>query len=207
MIRVERFINELMTSNCYIVWDDVTKGAIIIDPASEYSLREIDFIEDNSLHLDYIILTHEHTDHTWGVNALLEKYNSKVICSEKCKNNLPKSGNMYFRLYYERENYTYSVQQVDFTTDSLNNRLNWRGYLIKFIPTPGHSIGSICIDIEDNLCTGDTIMQYKPYINKRNGDLELYKRSIQCILNTYPPETNIFPGHGIPFLLKDNDNI
>lgn len=192
-----------MTSNCYIVWDDITKRAIIIDPASEYSLREINFIEENNLYLDYIILTHEHTDHTWGVNALLDKFKSKVICSEKCKINLPKSGNMYFLLYYERENYTYNVRQVDLTTDFLKNELLWNDYIIKFIPTPGHSIGSVCIDINNNLFTGDTIMQYKPYINKRNGDLELYKLSIQHIINTYSPETNIYPGHGDPFLLKN----
>ena len=178
MIHIKRFINELMTSNCYIVWDDITKGAIIIDPASEYSIHESVFIEKNGLLLDYIILTHEHTDHTWGVNALLDRYDIKVVCSEICKNNLSKAGDMYFRLYYEREDYTYSVRRVDLNTESLNNQLDWRGNIIKFIPTPGHSMGSICIDIDNNLFTGDTIMQYKPYINKRNGSVELYKQSL-----------------------------
>lgn len=207
MIKIERYINELMASLCYIVWDDVTKGAIVIDPASEHSLHEIAFIEKNGLHLDYIILTHEHTDHTWGVNALLNKYDTKVICSEKCKENLPEAGNMYFRLYYEREDYTYVVRQVDYTTESLNNQLDWNGHIIKFVPTPGHSMGSICIDIEGNLFTGDTIMQYKAYVNRRNGNFELYKQSIQNIVDTYSEDTNIYPGHGNPFVLKDKDNI
>lgn len=196
-----------MKSNCYIVWDDVTKRAICIDPASEFSFCEIAFIEENVLHLDYIILTHEHTDHTWGVNALLDKYDAKVICSDACRHNLHEAGNMYFRMYYERENYTYVVRQVDFTTESLNNLLDWNGYVIKFIRTPGHSMGSICIDVDGNLFTGDTVMQYKAYVNKRNGSLEYYKRSVQTIVDTYSSEKKIYPGHGNVFLLKDKDNI
>lgn len=195
-----------MTSNCYIVWDDVTKGAIIIDPASEHSLREIEFLEKNGLHLDNIILTHEHTDHTWGVNALLDKYDTKIICSEKCKENLPAAGNTYFRLYYERKDYTYAVRQVDYTTESLYDHLEWNGIEIKFIPTPGHSMGSICIDIDGRLFTGDTIMQYKAYVNKRNGDLEQYKQSVHNIVKRYSPDTTIYPGHGESFLLSEKDN-
>ena len=196
-----------MTSNCYIVWDDVTLGAIIIDPASEHSLNEMDFINKKALHLDYIILTHEHTDHTWGVNALLDKFDAKVICSEKCKENLPEAGKMYFLLYFERENYTYTVRQIDFTSEQLDNRIAWDGHIIQFISTPGHSMGSICIDIDGNLFTGDTIMQYKAYVNKRNGNLDLYRQSVQNIVDNYSPETRIYPGHGDRFLLKDKDNI
>ena len=70
MLKIVRFINELMTSNCYVVYDDETRGCLVIDPASEKSLREMDLIETLHLSLDYIIITHEHTDHNWGVNAL-----------------------------------------------------------------------------------------------------------------------------------------
>ena len=72
MLKVERFVNELMTSNCYVVYDEGTKRCIVIDPGSEKSLREIDFIEAHQLQLDYIIISHEHTDHNWGVNSLRE---------------------------------------------------------------------------------------------------------------------------------------
>lgn len=196
-----------MSSNSYIVWDDRTLSAICIDPASEYSLKEIEYLTRKGLHLDYIILTHEHTDHTWGVNSLLDRYDVKVICSEKCKENLSNSGNAYFRLYFEREDYTYAVRRVDYTTEYLNNNLDWNSYRIKFFPSPGHSLGSICIDIDGNLFTGDTIMQYKAYVNKRNGNYDLYKKSIRHIVDIFSPETNIYPGHGEMFMLKDKDKI
>lgn len=202
MIKVEKFVNELMSSNCYIVWDDSSLRCLVIDPASEKSLREIEFIESHNLTLDYILLTHEHTDHTWGVNALLDKYPSaRVICTETCKKNLPKAGDTYFRLYYERNDYTYSVRKVDYTCEELKWALSWNGFTIKFINTPGHSLGSMCIEVEGMLFTGDTLMQYKPMINKRDGSKELYSESIKMLNEMYENSgIQIFPGHGEGFM-------
>lgn len=204
MLRIERFVNQLMSSNCYLVVDEDTKHCFCIDPASEKSEREIEYIEQNGLTLDYIILTHEHTDHTWGVNALKGRFfETKVICSEVCKQNLVKEFQAYFLLYYDNPDYQYNVCKVDETTEELDNRLIWQGREIKFVPTPGHSLGSICIDLEGQLFTGDAIMQSKPYINKRNGSKELFFESVRKIIETYTAETLIYPGHGEVFRLKD----
>ena len=193
-----------MTSNCYVVYDEDTKRCLVIDPASEKSLREIQFIEENGLALDYIILTHEHTDHTWGVNSLVEQYQkAKVICSEVCKQNLKKEFQAYFLLYYDDANYHYTVCKVDKTTEELNGALMWQGYEIMFIPTPGHSFGSICILIDGLLFTGDTIMQAKPYVNKRNGSKELFYKSRKKVVEMFKPETKVYPGHGEPFALSE----
>ncbi len=175
-----------------------------IDPASEKSEREIAHIEQDGLTLDYIILTHEHTDHTWGVNALKDRYpEAQVICSEVCKQNLAKEFQAYFLLYYDNPDYQYNVCKVDETTEELDNRLIWQGHEIKFVPTPGHSLGSICIDLEGQLFTGDAIMQSKPYINKRNGSKELFFESVRKIIKTYTAETLIYPGHGEVFQLNE----
>ena len=204
MLKIKRFVNELMTSNCYVVYDEDAKRSLVIDPASEKSLREIQFIEENGLALDYIILTHEHTDHPWGVNSLVEQYQkAKVICSEVCKQNLKKEFQAYFLLYYDDANYHYTVCKVDKTTEELNGALMWQGYEIRFIPTPGHSFGSICILIDGLLFTGDTIMQAKPYVNKRNGSKELFYKSRKKVVEMFKPETKVYPGHGEPFALSE----
>lgn len=203
MIQVKSFINQLMSSNCYVVFDDKTLRCFVIDPGSQYSEKEIEFIDSKKLKLDYIILTHEHSDHTWGCNALLEKYNPKLICSELCKYNLSSAGDAYFQYYYEETDYTYSVKRIDYTIESLNNSLAWSDHIIKFINTPGHSMGSVCIELDNALFTGDTLMRYKPYVNKRNGSMELYKKSISMLMTTYSGETMIYPGHGEPFKLKN----
>ena len=204
MLHVERFINQLMTSNCYLVVDEDNGRCFCIDPASEKSEREMAYIEQNGLTLDYIILTHEHTDHTWGVNALVERFSkAKVVCSEVCKQNLAKEFQAYFLFYYDNPDYHYTVCQVDQTVEELNRTIVWGKHCIMFVPTPGHSMGSVCICLNGMLFTGDAIMQSKPYINKRNGSKELFYESAKKIVEMFNPKTTVYPGHGEPFLLKD----
>lgn len=205
MIEVERFINQLMGSNCYLVVDEALHRCVCVDPASEKSEREIAYIEQNGLTLDYIFLTHEHTDHTWGVNALLEKFPlAKVVCSTYCRDALPKEASAYFQLYYDNPNYTYNVQRVDFTTEELGWHLTWQEHNIIFIATSGHSPGSICIAIDDILFGGDTLMPFKPFIKKRNGgSIEHFRDSIKRIIDGIPNETMVYPGHGDTIVLKE----
>lgn len=185
-----------MTSNCYVVYDDDTKRCIAIDPGSEKSLREIEFIEKKALSLDFIFITHEHTDHNWGVNALRTHFTgSKLICSEVCSRHVKKANRAYFLLYYDDPNYRYEIAPADFFARE-DQICEWSGYQIKFFFTPGHSFGSICIDIDGMLFTGDTIMPYKPYFNGRDSNQDDWEESIKHILNIFQPNTTICPGHG-----------
>ena len=204
MLHIERFINELMSSNCYLVVDEETKHCLCIDPASEKSEREIAYIENNKLTLDYIILTHEHTDHTWGVNALVDRFSeTKVVCSDVCEKNLAKEFQAYFLFYYDDPNYHYNVCQVDYTIEELERTMEWGKHCIFFVPSPGHSMGSVCIYLNGFLFTGDAILQTKPYINKRNGSKELFYESAKKIVEMFNPETIVYPGHGEVFQLKE----
>ncbi len=194
-----------MKSNCYIIVDNIAKHCIVVDPASEKSLNEIAFINDNSLVLDYIILTHEHTDHTWGVNALLEAFTeAKILCSQACKDELPKADQAYFSLYMDDPNYEYHVKRVDITIEDLRWTLVWQNHTVRFIPTPGHSIASMCFSLDDCLFTGDTIMQFKKvYINKKTGSWNVWISSVEKIVTLFKGDTLIYPGHGATFLLKE----
>ena len=197
MITVERFINELMTSNCYIVADETSKHCICIDPASEKSLREIEHIESNGLTLDYIILTHEHTDHNWGVNSLREHFpDSKLVCSELCNKYVKKTNRVYFLFYYDDSDYCYEIAPADILISNQKDVISWNGHDIKFILTPGHSYGSMCIDIDGMVFTGDTIMPFKPYFNGRDSNEDDWKQSIKRIKEVYPEDSVIYPGHG-----------
>jgi glyoxylase-like metal-dependent hydrolase (beta-lactamase superfamily II) len=116
---------------------------------------------------------------------------------------LAKEFQAYFLLYYDNPDYHYTVCRVDETTDSLKEKMLWQGHVIKFVPVPGHSMGSLCVDIEGKLFTGDAIMLSKPYINKRNCSKVLFFKSIKKIMDIYPGKTEIYPGHGEMFKLKD----
>lgn len=197
MLKVERFVNELMTSNCYLVYNDDSMKCIVIDPGSEKSLREIEFIEEHHLQLDYVIITHEHTDHNWGVNALREKYpSSKMICSEVCNKNVKRTNRTYFLFYYDAPDYRYEIAPADIIVSKQVENIQWGNTIIQFVLTPGHSKGGMCISIENMLFTGDTIMPYKPYFNGRDSNEEDWNDSISKVSVSYPPKTVIYPGHG-----------
>lgn len=196
MLSIEKFVNELMTSNCYVVYDENTKRCLAIDPGSEKSLREIDFIKKNNLTLDYIIITHEHTDHNWGVNSLREHFpNSKLVCSELCNKYVKKTNRAYFLFYYDDPNYRYEIAPADFFIKE-DGFIDWNGLQIQFVMTPGHSYGSMCIDVDGMLFTGDTIMPYKPYFNGRDSNENDWKKSIALIKLKYDAKIIIYPGHG-----------
>lgn len=204
MLRVKRFVNELMTSNCYVVYDDDTKRCLVIDPGSEKSLREIEFIEKNNLTLDYIIITHEHTDHNWGVNALREKFkNSMLVCSEICNRNVKKTNRIYFLFYYDAAEYHYEIAPAEILINKEGETLQWDGLFIEFILTPGHSKGSMCFTIDNMLFTGDTIMPFKPYFNGRDSNEEAWNASISKVESLYPDNTVIYPGHGDSLTLSE----
>lgn len=204
MLKVERFVNELMTSNCYIVADEASKHCICIDPASEKSLREIEFIEKNGLTLDYIILTHEHTDHNWGVNSLREHFpGSKFVCSEPCNRYVKKTNRAYFLFYYDDPEYRYEIAPADVLISNQEDAISWTGHDIRFILTPGHSYGSMCIDIDGMLFTGDTIMPFKPYFNGRDSNEADWKQSVYNIKMKYSNHTIVYPGHGDTLTLSE----
>lgn len=195
MLHVQRFINELMSSNCYVVYDGDTKRCLVIDPASEKSLREIQFIEEKGLALDYIILTHEHTDHNWGVNSLRKHFpDAKLVCSELCNNYVKKTNRAYFLFYYDDPDYRYEIAPADVLIKE-DGSIDWNGYQIHFVMTPGHSFGSMCFDIEGMLFTGDTIMPFKPYFNGRDSNEEDWKQSVKKMISLFPDKI-IYPGHG-----------
>lgn len=195
MLQVQRFINELMTSNCYVVYDEDSKRGLVIDPACEKSLREIQFIEEKGLALDYIILTHEHTDHNWGVNSLREHFpESKLVCSELCNKYVKKTNRAYFLFYYDDPDYRYEIAPADVLIKE-DGCLEWDGHQIRFVMTPGHSYGSMCIDIDGMLFTGDTIMPFKPYFNGRDSNEEDWKKSVSKIFASFKDRI-IHPGHG-----------
>ncbi len=204
MLKIERFVNELMTSNCYVVYDEDTKRCLVIDPGSEKSLREIDFIEKNNLTLDFIIITHEHTDHNWGVNALREHFkDSKLLCSEECSKRVKKANKAYFLFYYDDPTYTYEVEPADVLIKGQSSHLDWRYHIIEFMLTPGHSFGSMCIKIENMLFTGDTIMPYPPYFNGRDSNRDDWDESIPMVLEKCTEDVIVKPGHGEPLTLGE----
>lgn len=195
-LEIIRLENQLMNSNCFIVVDNLSKSCVIIDPASEKSEREIKYIEEKSLHLDYIIVTHAHADHCWGVNTLKDRYpETKIVYSAACYKNMKRSIMLFFKMWHEDETYNYKLMPADIAIDC-NTEWNWYGHVIKFVLTPGHSLGSMCIDIDGKLFTGDTMMPFPPYFNGRGSNEDEWDISVKMMVEMYDSGTEIYPGHG-----------
>lgn len=205
MIKVQRFVNQLLSSNCFVVYDDESKKAVVIDPGSEKSEKEIYFIEKEGLFLDYIVLTHEHTDHCYGVNSLKKRYcNSKVVFSEECCNYIKKANRIFFQFYFDSlERLDEIVPSPDVIIHSKTDSIQWGNYIIHFILTPGHSKGSMCISLGEMLFTGDTVLQYPPVFCGIGCDKNEWKKSVQIVLSEFHDMVKVYPGHGEPFRLKD----
>lgn len=194
---VKKYVNELMSSNCYIVVDEASKSCVVIDPGSEKSEREIAYIKSKGLKADYIIITHEHTDHNWGVNALREAFpDIKLVCSEECSKYVAKANKAYFLFYYDDPNYSYEIEPADIIIKGKTEDMEWSGHEIHFMMTPGHSFGSMCVRIEDYLFTGDTIMPYKPYFNGRDSNQRDWEVSVRYLVRNTSHILMIYPGHG-----------
>ncbi len=201
-----RFDNVPVPSNTYLLVNKEDKRCIVIDPGTKEQANVRDYIQSNGFTLDYIILTHEHFDHCWGVNYLLESFPAKVISTRLCAIWVQTPMNYFNQLYYNSDE-KYHIKQVDVIVEDINRELVWGEVPMVFINTPGHTNKGMCIDIGDCLFTGDTILyRTKPFLKTRYGASKSdLKKSIEDIYHTYSGDTKVFPGHGKPFLLKDTE--
>lgn len=77
-ITVKNFIAGQLENNIYLVMDEKTKKAVLIDASS--NIPEISkTIKELKADVEYILLTHGHFDHIMGLNSLKETLNSKAV--------------------------------------------------------------------------------------------------------------------------------
>lgn len=197
LLEIHTIINKPIHSNCYIV-SDPFKNCVIIDPGSELNDILMHNLNKNSLTPQYIILTHEHFDHIWGVNELRSHYsNLKLVCSESCSERIQHKKHN-FSLFYN--GIGFQTSKADITVSRFVVDLKWDDTIISLIPTPGHSDGSICIYIgsENVLFTGDTIIYKEKTVTKlKGGDNQKLKESKQMLDILFIDKNPLLmPGHG-----------
>ena len=67
-----KIINQLNDNYCYLIFNNNNSSSIVIDPAESKNI--IDLLKEKKLILDYIFITHHHSDHTSGVASLVKEY-------------------------------------------------------------------------------------------------------------------------------------
>jgi hydroxyacylglutathione hydrolase len=90
--------------------------------------------------------------------------------------------------------------------DLTDSTIQWNGKLIYFFHSPGHTRCSICIQIENMLFTGDTIIKgLGTKITYPDGNKGELKETLENIYENMSGELLIYPGHGESFILKTQD--
>ncbi|MBS5925587.1 MAG: MBL fold metallo-hydrolase [Clostridium sp.] len=171
-------------ANCYIVMDEKTKDAVVLDPGGDGEMLER-AIKDMGANVKGILLTHGHMDHVGGVEYLSDKLNAPFYISKIDEE------------YMEKDNYVFgSIRNANGYLED-GNDLSFGSLNIKVIATPGHTKGGLCFLIEDKLFTGDTLFQGS--IGRTDfigGSFPEIINSIKTKLLPLGDEIEVYPGHG-----------
>ncbi|VYU06689.1 MBL fold metallo-hydrolase [Clostridium paraputrificum] len=171
-------------ANCYIVMDEKTKDAVVLDPGGDGEMLER-AIKDIGANVKGILLTHGHMDHVGGVEYLSDKLNAPFYISKIDEE------------YMEKDNYVFgSIRNANGYLED-GNDLSFGSLNIKVIATPGHTKGGLCFLIEDKLFTGDTLFQGS--IGRTDfigGSFPEIINSIKTKLLPLGDEIEVYPGHG-----------
>lgn len=182
MLCVQSFVNTPVSSNCYVLYDkEHGNDCIIVDPGTKDNQELVAFLSKEELTPKYIILTHEHFDHCWGVNALVEMYQIPVICSALCADAI-KDRKRNCSVFYDNVGFT--IESETIFVESLENRLLFLDDDVFFFKTPGHTDASVCFLIEKCLFTGDTLIKDEKTVTKLpTGSKERLHESNTILIN------------------------
>ena len=173
-----------MKNFIYILYDDVTLDAAVVDPAWDVGVI-IDRLQEKSLRLQSILLTHGHFDHVNGLDALLEFSAVPVYLSNKEVSSLTPSVSGLIR-----------VCEGDFI--DIGNET------VQVIHTPGHTPGGQCFYYEDTfLIAGDSLfVDGCGRCDLDNSNVHDMYASLQR-LKQLPDQIVCLPGHDYGFASLD----
>ncbi len=185
---IKRFVLGELSTNCYVISDDETNVAAIIDPAG-CNERLTKYIDEARLEIIYILLTHTHFDHIMGCAELVKRYGAKVLIG-KAEATLIDTLNSGFT----NELLSSSVKADE--TLSEGDVVNIGTINLNVIETPGHTPGGITFYTDGVMFSGDTL--FKLSVGRTDfcmGDFNQLSQSVKKLYK-YPDETVVYPGHG-----------
>ena len=205
MLKVQQITNAPVSSNCFVLYDKtVCPDCVIVDPGSKSDESLFAFFEQEALSPKYIILTHEHFDHCWGVNELVERFRLPIVCSRLCAEAI-KNEKRNCSVFYDNK-ISFTINSETISTESIDDKLRLWDTDILFYHTPGHTDASVCFTVSDFLFTGDTLLKDTRTVTKLpTGSPKKLEESKALLLKFQGKGYTVFPGHGETFLLDGYD--
>jgi hydroxyacylglutathione hydrolase len=179
--------------NCFIVREPQAKGGVIVDPGDEAD-RLLRALEEMGIErVDAILITHTHFDHIGAVAPVARATGAPVYCPEmetevlaNIMDYVPWAGFGPFESY-----------DADHTVAG-GEHLELAGLDISVLFTPGHSPGHVtyAIPAADAIFSGDVLFQGSVgRVDLPGGDWPTLLSSIETLMQTFAPETTVYPGH------------
>lgn len=188
---IKQFLIGFLEANNYLLIDEKSREAVLID-CTEKNEEIEETLKEYDATLKYILLTHGHFDHVLGVNDFKKLYGCTVLVHKDDEQILQNIDTFMSGFGFGRT----EVQKVDGYLED-NEIVEIGDIDIKVIHTPGHSPGSVCYLVEDNLFTGDTI--FRECVGRTDlfgGSFAKLKNSIEDKIFTLDENIKIYPGHG-----------
>ncbi len=190
-MKVERFLTGIISTNCYLVMNEETKKAVIVDPAA-CPKKMMNYITENGYEVEAILLTHGHFDHIMGIDGFLEHFKVPVYVHEADEETMNDPALNQSAVYTNG----YTFGKAEYLRDK--QTLELAGYTFEVIHTPGHTKGCCCYYVasENVLFSGDTLFYRSvgrtDFANSSMSDLI---HSLRGKLFMLPDETIVYPGH------------
>lgn len=178
--------------NTYLAVDEETNKGFIVDPGG-YNPALTKMVKDENIDIEYILLTHGHSDHICGVKEHLEDFPGAKVVADKEEEPMLHDVRFNFSAEFGMP---YTVDADIYVSDG--DELNVGNINLKFFHTPGHSPGGMCIyaEKENVLFSGDTLFRQSIGRTDFPGcSFEALAESIKEKLFVLPDETQVFPGH------------
>ena len=201
-LKIDTWIGD--PTNCYIVFDEESQEAMVIDPAGDVD-KIIEMIDILKGKLKYIYITHCHGDHIGGVTELKNRAGGKILIHRYDAEGL-NDESINLATYI-------GMNRIELEADSIiddEDLIHLGNIEFKVIHTPGHTIGgtSLYCEKEGLLFSGDTLFR------GTWGRTDLPTSSIEDIMNSIinkllvlPDDIIVYPGHGKSTMIKDEKPI
>lgn len=198
-MKIQLFIENPIQTNCWVVIDEESKEAIIIDLGGGYPKIK-SYIESQGAKLKAILCTHGHFDHVMGIPQMQEGTdNIPVLLNEKDRLFAENLNDMLHLFGFEK-NYP-PVKVTQFIDE--NSELYLGKHKIQVIETPGHTQGGVCFKIDNLLFSGDTLFAGEVgRCDLPGGNFNELINSLKTKLYHLDDETLVYPGHGPSTTIK-----
>ncbi len=181
-----------VAENCYVVRRDGADRGLIVDPGEEAE-RILGAVDELGIGIDAILLTHTHFDHIGAVAPVARATGAPVYCPEI---EVPVLADIMSYVPWPGFG-PYESYDADETVGG-GERLELAGMEIDVVFTPGHSPGHVTYAIRDEpaLFSGDVLFEGSVgRVDLPGGDWPTLLESIRGLVENYPEETVVYPGH------------